>query len=97
MKILKLDDRELEKILFEDSERFELVESDEWTQNGKCQYCDFIFLDTATNLHYKGFAGRSGSPFTDWTYNSELFDDVYELKPVEKIVKMVEVVEWVEQ
>lgn len=85
MKALKLTDDQLEDICLEGSERFDLVNSGEWTQDCKCQSCTFTFKDTTTGLMYQGSIGRSGSPFTDWTYDSEIYNNKHLLKPVEKV------------
>ena len=85
MKALKLTNAQLEDIYFENSERFELIGVGEWEQDHKTQSCSFTFTDTTTGLMYEGFAGRSGSPFTDWTYDSKIYEESYILKPVEEV------------
>ncbi|HHT98034.1 MAG TPA: hypothetical protein GXZ90_09110 [Clostridiales bacterium] len=89
MKALILTDAQLENILLKDSERFELINAGEWKQDCKAQLCTFTFKDTTTGLIYEGFAGRIGSPFTEWTYDSEVCEDAYVLKPVEEIEVIV--------
>lgn len=86
MKALKIKDSQLESIFFEDSERFEVINKGEWEQDGKYQNCDFRFKDTTTDLIYQGSVTRSGSPFTDWNYMSDIgCNDEYTLSPVEEV------------
>ena len=91
MKALVLTTSQLEDIYFEKSDRFEMVEEGEWEQQHKCQACCFLFKDSKTDLMYEGSIGRSGSPFTDWTYDSEIMGDeketFYPIEEVEVVVK----------
>lgn len=65
------------------NEFFEIVEKGEWEQDGKYQSKYFIFK--FNNKFYRLHTSRSGSPFTDWNYDSEYWDDTVECSEVEKI------------
>lgn len=71
------------------SEGFEIVEEDEWTQDHKHQLKDWIFK--YEGKFYQLTESRSGSPFTDWYYDSDDWGsqvEVEEVEPVEvKITK----------
>ena len=94
MKALNLTNKQLENIYFEESERFELIKSEGWEQEHKFQTCEFEFEDATTGFRYKESIGRSGSLFTDWTYDSEMYEESYTLNPIEEIiVKVIKTVE----
>jgi hypothetical protein len=89
---------ELEELYFEgtiekDGKTFKVVEEGEWTHEHKCQSLRLIYTDGAS--FYRGYVGRSGSEWTDWTYDSEIYgaDDLADIDEVEK--KEVVVVKWV--
>ena len=52
MKKLILTNEQLMNIYSEDSFRFKLIDNGEWQQDGKSQYCRFIFKDITTDLLY---------------------------------------------
>ena len=94
MKKLILTNEQLMNIYSEDSFRFKLIDNGEWQQDGKSQYCRFIFKDITTDLLYSAWIGRSGSPFTEWIYDSDhMPDELNNLSPVE--LKEIVVKEWV--
>ncbi|PRR70891.1 hypothetical protein [Clostridium thermopalmarium] len=93
MKKLILTSRQLEDIYFGESERFAIIKEREWEQEHKYQLKQIIFEDTTTGIKYSAYIGRSGSPFTDWTYNSEIMDKNEEVCPVEE--KEVVIKKWV--
>lgn len=93
MKKLILTNRQLEDIYFGESERFAIIKEGEWKQGHKSQSKQIIFEDITTGVMYSAYIGRSGSPFTDWTYNSEIMDEKEEVYPVEE--KEVIVKKWV--
>jgi hypothetical protein len=89
---------ELEELYFEgaiekDGKTFEVVEEGEWVHEHKSQSLELIFTDGES--FYAGYIGRSGSPFTDWTYDSEIYgaDDQADVAEVEK--QEVTIVKWV--
>lgn len=98
---MKLTYGQVEEILFEYSLEtegivFTMIEEGEWEQDSKSQYKDFVFSDG--EKFFRATVGRSGSPFTDWTYDSEiygresLFDSIVEVEKVEVVVtKWIEV------
>ncbi len=94
MPIIKLTQEEAEALCYDDSEDFELVESDNWKQNGKYQFCTSIYKHLSTGKHYSTTWRRSGSHHTDWYYSWE--DEGAELVEVEKREKVITTVEWVE-
>lgn len=60
-----------------------LVESGDWIQDGKYQYRDDIF--EFQGKYYMLSEGRSGSPFTDWYYDSEDWGEEVDCPEVEKV------------
>lgn len=95
---MKITVEQLEDLFFEDEATIDgvelvVVESGEWEQDHKTQSLELIFTDG--EKHYCGFIGRSGSPFTDWTYNSEVYgaNDLADITVVEK--KEITVTRWV--
>jgi hypothetical protein len=89
---------ELEELYFEgeiekDGKTFKVVEEGDWTHEHKCQSKEIIFTDGES--FYRGYVGRSGSEWTDWNYDSEIYgaDDKADIDEVEK--KEVVVVKWV--
>lgn len=65
---------------------FEIIEEGEWRQDHKCQFKDWIFEHEGK--FYQLTESRSGSPFTDWYYDSDDWPkevEVPEVKPVEVI------------
>lgn len=96
--MIKITKEQLEELYFEggatiDGKEIEVVEESEWEQDHKFQTLELIFTDG--EKHYRGYIGRSGSPFTDWTYDSEVYgaDDIEEISVVEK--KEVVTTKWV--
>ena len=66
-------------------EDFQLVDTEDWTQEGKYQHCFEVFKDPEGN--YFGINNsRSGSYHTDWHYQEPY---VSQLKRVEKTVVQV--------
>lgn len=65
------------------NEYFEIVECGEWEQDHKLQYKDTIFK--FGNGFYRLVSGRSGSPFTDWYYESEDWGSIVECNEVEEV------------
>lgn len=81
---MKFRKEDLLLILEEDPpEGFEIVEEDAWVQDGKYQYKDTIF--SYQGKYYELTESRSGSPFTDWEYDSEYWPDEKEVPEVEKV------------
>lgn len=59
----------------------------DWSSEGKYETCTIVFTDGA--CFYRGCAMRSGSYFSDYTYNSEWDDgdaDIEEVAQVERTV-----------
>ena len=73
-----------------DSGAFIIVHEGEWTQDGKCQYQEIIFKNTGDTKCYSFNISRSGSPFTDWHYDTEYMEEMTctEVEEVEIITKM---------
>ena len=68
---------------YEPNEHFEVVEEGEWVQDHKYQHRDIIFK--FGDKFYCLTSSRSGSPFTDWHYDSEYWGETVECNQVEKI------------
>jgi hypothetical protein len=64
---------------------FELVEEGDFVQDGKYQVAEMIFL--FEGKHYAYYIERSGSPFTDWTYEWEWLakDSLVSCSEVQKV------------
>lgn len=89
---------ELEELYFEssiekDGNTLEVVEEGDWTHEHKCQSKEIIFTDGAR--FYRGYVGRSGSEWTVWNYDSEIYgaNDKADIDEVEK--REVTIVKWV--
>lgn len=96
--MLKITKGQLEELYSQeyleiDGKELTIVEEGEWEQDHKFQSLELIFTDGEKN--YRGYIGRSGSPFTDWTYDSEVYgaDDIENISVVEK--KEVVTTQWV--
>ncbi|MBT0952042.1 hypothetical protein KJK38_00150 [Bacillus velezensis] len=96
--MVKLTIEQLEDMAFEGGINigdvtYTVVEESGWEYDHKYQSKTVIFTDG--NNHYRGEIGRSGSEWTDWTYDSEIYgaDDPAEITEVEK--REVVVTEWV--
>ncbi|MCP9282997.1 hypothetical protein [Bacillus safensis] len=96
--MVKMTIEQLEDMTFEggidiDGTSYEVVEESEWEHGHKHQTKNVIFTDG--DKYYRGEIGRSGSEWTDWTYDSELLgaDDPADIYEVEK--KEVVVLKWV--
>ena len=84
--VKQLEDLHNERILEVDGKTLLVIEDGKWEQDHKFQMLEIIFTDGIK--HYAGDVGRSGSPFTDWIYDSEIHGadtpaDIVEVKPVE--------------
>lgn len=66
-----------------------VVEVGDWISEGKCETSNVIFTDS--NRFYKAQAMRSGSYFSDYTYNSEWDDGDADVIEVKKVTKTIEV------
>lgn len=62
------------------SEAYEVIEEGEWTQDNKYQHREIIFK--YQGKYYSLTESRSGSPFTDWYYDSDDWDDEVEAPEV---------------
>ncbi|WP_207119825.1 hypothetical protein [Bacillus velezensis] len=96
--MVKLTIEQLEDMAFEGGINigdvtYTVVEESEWEHGHKYQSKTVIFTDGTK--HYRGEIGRSGSEWTDWTYDSEIYgaDDPAEIAEVEK--REVVVTKWV--
>jgi hypothetical protein len=97
MAILELKQSELEDLYFEGliekgNTTYEVVEEGDWTHDHKHQSATFIFTDG--ERYFRGYAGRSGSEWTEWTYDSEMYGDET-VKVYEVVKKEVTRYEWV--
>ncbi|MNT54882.1 hypothetical protein D3C72_1920750 [compost metagenome] len=66
-----------------------VVEVGDWISEGKYESCDVIFTDG--ERFYRATASRSGSYFSDYTYNSEWDDGDAHVVEVRKVAKTIEV------
>ena len=60
-----------------------------WVDEGKYQYQENILKETATGVFYTFSLSKSGSYFTDFTYNFEWLKDEVELTEVIKSTKSI--------
>ena len=90
MPVIKLNQEEAEALCYDDSEDFELVERDNWKQNGNCTS---IYKHLSTGKYYSTTWHRSGSHH-NWHYSWE--DEGAELVEVEKRENVITMVEWIE-
>lgn len=69
---------------------FEVIEAGEWTQDYKYQLKDWIFR--YEGRFYQLTESRSGSPFTDWYYDSDDWKAEVEVEEVEPVE--VKITQW---
>ena len=80
---MKLDVDVAQELFFEgETDEYKIVESGEWKQDGKYQFQEVIFTDKSGKFFSLGIS-RSGSPFSDWTYDFE-WSDSFECPEVVK-------------
>lgn len=90
MVALHLDDKMLERIFYEDDERFLKLSEEDWIEDYKDRStCAFIFEDTETGYKYQGWVGKQGSHFSFYTWDSEYMNDTHTLNPVEEVEVIV--------
>ncbi|PEN61644.1 hypothetical protein [Bacillus wiedmannii] len=87
--MLEITKVQLEDLCCEDSlqvgeTELTVVESSEWEQDHKYQSKSVIFTDGEN--FYRGSVSRSGSPFTSWTWDSEVYgaNDPADIEEVKK-------------
>jgi hypothetical protein len=95
---MKLTYEEVENIHFnggitKDDKELSVVEEGEWISEHKCESMQLIFTDG--EKFYETYVGRSGSDFTYYSYDSEIYgsDSIADITEVEK--REVTVVKWV--
>lgn len=74
---------EYESIKDIDLSSAEVVDEDEWIQDGKYQFRNLIFK--YQDKFYALPCSRSGSPFTDWYYE---YDQPYEVVKQQKVIEV---------
>jgi hypothetical protein len=67
-------------------EGFEIVSDGDWSVDCKYQHRDIIF--SHGGKFYRLVSTRSGSPFTDYEYDSQWWDDEVECAEVESAEKI---------
>ena len=93
---VKLSVAELENLAIEGEEitsegvNLRVVEDGDWIGGGKYESKTIVFTDG--ERHYSGTVSRSGSYFTDWTYNSEW--DSGEAKITEVAAVPITITQW---
>ena len=86
---MRITTEEAQAISWEESDKYEVHEEGEWIDGGKFQYQTIIFKDEAGKF-YELSIGRSGSPFTDWTYDFE-WNTEYDCPEVELVEVVIKV------
>lgn len=71
------------EVTTQDGVKLALVEEGEWVGGGKYEDKDVVFTDG--ERFYRGTISRSGSYFSDYTYNSEWDDGDAEIEEVAKV------------
>ncbi|MEK5205266.1 hypothetical protein NST55_28920 [Bacillus sp. FSL R10-2789] len=94
--MLEITKVQLEDLCCEDSlqvgeTELTVVESSGWEQDHKSQSKSVIFTDG--EKFYRGHVSRSGSPFTSWTWDSEVYgaNDPADIEEVTKVTVREEV------
>lgn len=70
------------------NQALQLLETGKWVADGKYQVRDIIFQEVGTGLCWCYTEARSGSPFSDYTYDTE-WSEEFALLCVEKAEKIV--------
>lgn len=81
-----------ETVTTNDGVTLTVVESGEWEQDHKSQSATMVFTDG--EKHYHASIGRSGSYYSDWDYDSDIYGDRAE-NVVEVEAREVTRIEWV--
>lgn len=95
MSAIKVSVAEVENMAFGDSGvtrdgvELRVVEQGDWVSEGKYERCEVIFTDG--ERFYSATAMRSGSYYSDYTYNSEWDDGDDDVVEVHKVTKTIEV------
>jgi len=92
MEALNLTKKQLKELFFEellldenDNELFEMVETEDWSDEGKYSHTFGIFKDMKTGKHYRFSISRSGSYFS--YYEFYFNDDIEEVELKEVVIK----------
>lgn len=72
-----------------DGVELKVVEPGDWISDGKYETCEVIFTDG--ERFYSASASRSGSYFSDYSYESEWDDGDADVVEVHKVTKTIEV------
>ena len=73
---------QVKDMCYEDSDEYVYVEDSGWEQDGKYQFCQYIF--SFEGKYYEVYISRSGSPFTDWYYSWDDSDE-FEAHEVKRV------------
>lgn len=96
---MKLTVTQLEELYFEgqleleDGTTLDVVEEGDWVHEHKYQSLEVIFTDG--ERYYRSHIGRSGSEWTEWLYDSELYGAGSTAGVVEVEKREVTVTRWV--
>ncbi|WP_214796502.1 MULTISPECIES: hypothetical protein [unclassified Exiguobacterium] len=74
----------------EDGTEYTVIEKGDWVSEHKSESMELIFTDGTKT--YRGFIGRSGSYFTEYTYDSDIYGD--DLADIDEVVKATKEVEY---
>ena len=80
----KISEKEAEKIFFEESNEYTLVENEGWEDEGKCSYGSKIFKDS-NGLFWRICCSRCCSPSTVLEHSVET--ELQQVKQVEVVKK----------
>lgn len=72
---------------------YEIIEEGDWVADHKMQYKEIIFKDKHSGKFYTLWSSRSGSPFSDYYYESDDWSVEVDVQEVEKKEKITH--EWV--
>ena len=72
-----------------DGVELRVVEEGDWVSDGKYESCEVIFTDGVR--FYTATASRSGSYYSDYTYESDWDDGDADVAEVAKVTKTIEI------
>ncbi len=90
MSTIKVPSSEQKQIWREDHPDYEVVDEDDWDDQGKYQYCYPVVRHIESGKFFTFTVQRSGSYFSDYDYD---FPDA-ELTEVHKVTKTIVTEEW---
>lgn len=69
---MKITEEQAQEISWEESDEFETVEVGDFIADYKYEHQDIVFKPKNSDHHYMLLVSRSGSAFSEWSYDYQL-------------------------